>query len=186
MMARIAFILVVLNVCCGWATWQLKQTLDVRTRELDEAVAIRQGLEAALVDLRSEAARSDEAALAAARKADALAVRARTLDKQLREALRHETRLDLDTPLPAALSLALCLRWQAAAGRTETTSDPGKPNRERADTAFDDDTSAVFCDPWTDLTLRDALEWLGLLLDHAGAERIDKAGLRDWAECTAQ
>lgn len=186
MITRITCILAILTACCGWASWQLKQELDVRTRELDEAAAVRQGLETALADLRRAAARSDEAALAAARKADELADRARTLDKRLREALRRETTFELDSPLPAALSLALCQRWQAAAGRAEAEPPPGALDRGRADTASVRDIPTEFCAPWADLTLRDALEWLGLLLDHAGAERIDKAGVRDWAEHTAQ
>lgn len=122
-----------------------------------------------------------------------LATTNRSLEAQLQEALKDaekkepsicpstsKPKLSLDALLPFGATDALCLRWQAASGRTISTGhnqgDPAGSIYARAS-----DTSATDCSRWRGLTVRGVIEYVGDLIDHAGADRLDKAGIRAWA-----
>lgn len=124
----------------------------------------------------------------------ALAIINRSLEAQLQEALSNAKKpelegcpptpaptavFSLDARLPADVTDALCMRWKAAAGHSGAAGgnagdvsgrvEPGSP-----------DTGPQDCKRWRKLTVRDAIEYIADLLDHAGLVRLDKAGMRAW------
>lgn len=111
----------------------------------------------------------------AAEQSERMTTRARTLERRLREAMNGEA--DFDRVLSRNVTDALCLRYRSAAG--VYGGDPAiAAGRTHAGTS---DPVAGQCAHWAGMTLRDAVEWAGLLLDHAGLERLDKQALREWA-----
>lgn len=184
-LAIAAAALFILGGLIGFIAWQdghiKKQatTISEQSRHIGELEAANAGLASVLDAMKAARDRDNAVIKATAHEADKLTAEARILERRLKEALRHATTLDLDAPLPADAALALCLRYRAARG----LGDQGAEGSSAGGTdAGKDYPAAAFCDDWRRVTLRDALEWLGLLLDHAGAERIDKAGLRKWAQ----
>lgn len=154
--------------------WYRGQAISARA----DADQLRQAHAAlsAVVDRLQDARVADQAAvLRSAQAVDRLEVKARALDHKLREAMHAEA--DFDRVLSRGVTDALCLRYSAASGKTggdpacsAGCADAGKTH-----------PPAAGCDAWAGLTIRDAVVWVGLLLDHAGAERLDKAALRSWA-----
>ena len=175
----------VLGGLLGFITWQnshIKKQAGIiaeQDRHIGVVESANAGLAEALATMEEGRNRDNALIEASAQETDKFAAEARTLERRLREALRHATILNLDAPLPADAALALCLRYRAARGlgvESAERSAAGGPD------AGKDHSAASFCAAWRRVTLRDALEWVGLLLDHAGAERIDKAALRQWAQ----
>lgn len=152
-----------------------------KDRVIGEVTAANTVLSAALDGALERAHKNDALLAAHAGTIEAAAMRARRLERQLREALAHETTFDLDAPLPRAAADAFCLRWLSASGYLSGDHQGYAAGVVAPGTG---DTAAgggpAFCAGWDTVTYRDALEWAGLLLDHAGAERIDKAGVRGW------
>lgn len=66
-------------------------------------------------------------------------------------------------------------------GSEPGTTLPGEATSAMARVAQDVGPSDI-CRNWRGkLTLGDTVEWAGLLLDHAGLERLDKEAIREWA-----
>lgn len=172
------------------AIHRLEQAGRDKDRFIGEVTAANAGLTAALDQMADSARRTDELLTEHADKNDELHRKTRSLEKRLREAIRHETIVALDDPLPPDAAYALCLRWRAAAGlanppagNTPALPDAGTNNTPARNTAPPPTTPGTTQNPcagWEKITLRDILEWSGSLLDHAGAERLDKAALREW------
>jgi hypothetical protein len=182
------------------AVWWQHSAMNRLARELGELTAANSGLAISL-SAAEEGRRRDNTIIAeAATAAQELQNTARNLQYQLKEALKHETQFNLDSPLPVHITDALCLRWQAASGYSEdnagnaaagahartrhtapgicSASDgglrpPGSP-QVRAE-------PSSCASSWRNVTLYELFEWTGALLDHAGLERLDKAALRKWA-----
>ena len=167
---------------CLW--WQGRtiaaqaERIAVQDRHIGEVTAANAGLEAALAAREATRLRAETLLAEHAGKAESASARARTLERRLTEALSHAKTLDLDQPLPADAAFALCLRYRAARGLAPADSEG---DASAAAAARAGDSAAALCGGWRQLTPRQALDWLGLLLDHAGAERLDKAALREWA-----
>ena len=175
---------VILSALLAFIFWQdrqiKRQEATIRTQA--ENIGVLQTANASLASALKEAGEAkdrDNALVAeAAQKIDTLTARARLLDRRLKEALRDDQALSLDAPLPSGVTVALCLRYRAARG----LGDAGpQGNAPAGPDAGENHSPAPACGDWGAVTLRDALEWTGLLLDHAGAERLDKAALRSWA-----
>lgn len=164
-------IAVLLVVC--WVLYQSGQ----RTREeLGRVKADLELAESALEQLRRFRASEAELVADSAEEQERLTVKNRKLEWQLREALKNAN-FDLDTVLPGAVADALCLRWRVASGFGGGVDAAGGADAGAGHTV------AAVCAGWRGkLTLGDVVEWAGLLLDHAGAERVDKAALRRWSE----
>lgn len=168
------------------------ERLETEGRDKDRQIgAIRAAnlaLESALAAARENARRTDELLADNAEKNQTLTTQARRLERRLREAMHDATTIDLDAPLPGDATLALCLRWRAASGLAadDSRSPAFGPAAGAGDSlagiggGVGSDVSSL-CDAWRGVSMRDVLEWSGTLLDHAGAERLDKAALRQWA-----
>lgn len=172
------------------AIQRLEQAGRDKDRHIGEVTAANAGLAAALDQMADSARRTGQLLAEHAGKNDELHLKTRSLEKRLREAMRHETVVALDDPLPSDAAYALCLRWRAAAGLAGPAAgyppahpDAGKNNTPARNTANSpaEPGNENPCAEWQHITLRDVLEWSGSLLDHAGAERLDKAALREWA-----
>lgn len=155
----------------------LADEAEQQSRRLSEATVVNAGLAQSVETLRRIRETDQLVVVQAAEQSQRMTARARSLEHQLREAMHGEA--DFDRVLSRGVTDALCLRWQAASGLADA-GDPGTA-AGRAD-AGTGDSAAVACDGWAGLTVRDAVEWAGLLLDHAGFERTDKAALRQWAQ----
>lgn len=136
----------------------------------------------ALDALRAESAFADEAARGAARENDKLRGALRGLQHTLREAARHET--VLDSRVHPDVADALRMQWQTASGDASgyCSCGPSGVVDARKNAAVAAGGDCAVCDSWRGLTYGDVVEWTGLLLEHAGLERNDKAALRSWAE----
>lgn len=182
-MARYIAIAAVLAIA-GFFWWQQSTIVEQRAsmqrkdERIAEVTAANAGLEATVQAMHEARERDAQITEATLTSVDSLNTNARTLRAQLQEALRHAKTVDMDAPLPAAAADALCLRYLAARGQS---SDAVAGDAAASAHARATDTFAAACGPWRVVTLRDVVEWAGLLLDHAGAERLDKAGLRRWA-----
>ena len=165
-----------------------------KDRHIGEVKAANAGLQTALSEMTATASRSGKLLVEHADRTEQLHLKTRTLERQLREAMRDEKTVDLDAPLPPDAAFALCLRWYAAStsdagsvtGNTPADSDAGKSNPQTGIPEIwhvpDPFGAGNPCAGWENVSTRDALEWAGTLLDHAGAERLDKAALREWAQ----
>jgi hypothetical protein len=171
------------------------RTIEAQGRAIGELSAANAAQNATIGELRAGKGRDDALVADTAGRIDRLATRLGTLDRRLQEALRDERNLALDAVLPAGAADALCLQWRAASGRPAAdghAGDQGNAPAGAAARAADTPAAgragdggngtAAGCAGWRAMTLRDAVEWNGLLLRHAGKEREDKAALRAWAE----
>ena len=157
--------------------WQLKRERDALTRgnaALLEASRLQAG---ELLLLRRARESVGRAAALAARENRRLAERARCLEHQLEEAISNDQ--NFNYPVPDRVALDLCRLWHAASGR-------GADNAAAAPAAAAGGAThppAAACADWLGgrLTLADLTRWLALLLEHAGAQRADKAALRAWS-----
>ena len=183
MAGRVGIVLAALALVTGVFVWQrhtinvLSDEVEQQARRLGEVTAVNAGLAHSLEIMRQGRAADNLIVAQAAEQSERMTARARTLEHQLREALHAEA--DFNRVLSRGVTDALCLRWRAASGRGGA-GDPGDA-AGRAD-AGTDDSVAGQCGHWAGMTVRDAVEWAGLLLDHAGFERTDKAALRQWAQ----
>lgn len=112
---------------------------------------------------------------------DSLAAQNRILSHQLSEAINHEKPATVNTILSDDVSRSLCLRLRAASGLLTARADSAA-SAGGADTRAAHPGSNTFadCAEWQGrLTVGAVVEWSGALLDHAGAERLDKAALRE-------
>lgn len=187
MMLKTGIIIAVIAACAvvgGVISWQAATindqaaTIAEQDRHIGEVTAANAGLAAALDTVIAFRAADDDLIMETASRADDLAATSRTLQRRLTEAMRHAKTVNLDAPLPADAVDALCLRYRAASGvgTPDHTGDaPGGTDARSGNPGPPD------CRSWRALTLRDVVDWAGLLLDHAGAERLDKAALRAWA-----
>lgn len=183
-MSRPALVLLVFLAAAAAALWWQKSTIDglnesaaAQARSMAEVKAANAGLGAALQymeDARQWDALVTESTLASV---DSLNSNARALRSQLQEALAHAKTVEMDAPLPAAATDALCLRYLAARGQSPDRTQTDAAGGAAARAAY---PPAHLCDAWRGVTLRHVVDWAGLLLDHAGAERLDKVGLREW------
>jgi hypothetical protein len=177
-----ALVLAVLLTFVAWQDRQIKrQEETIRTQAEDIGIlhAANASLDAALGKAKAARDRDNALVAEAAQKIDTLTARARLLDRRLKEALRDDQEdLSLDAPLPPGVSAALCLRYRAARGLGDSSPQGDSSGCAAAGT---DHSPTAACGGWEAVTLRDALEWIGPLLDHAGAERLDKEALRVWA-----
>lgn len=151
---------------------------ETQARRIAEVTAVNAGLEVTVKAMHESRERDALITEATLTSVDSLNTNARTLRAQLQEALRHAKTVDMDAPLPVAATDALCLRYLAARGESPGAVAGNTAGSAHARAAH---TLAAACGSWRGVTLRDVVEWSGLLLDHAGAERLDKAGLRRWA-----
>ena len=183
----------VAGIVAGIISWQhgaierLEAAGEAKDREIGEVTAANAVLGSALDALREIAARNDALLADHAGEIEAAGARARGLERQLREALKHEATFDLDTPLPAAVADALCMRWLSVsgylagdrAGYAAGSPDAGTGDSVAARASVE--SAGAGCEGWRVVTWRQVMEWSGLLADHAGLERMDKAALRGWA-----
>lgn len=185
MQRLVPFLVGLLAVAAALLWWQrsdlsdLRQRAETQARSIAEVKAVNAGLSQALQDVqdaRQWDALVTETTLASV---DSLNINARTLRAQLQEAIAHAKTVEMDAPLPAAATDALCLRYLAARGQG---ADRGAADAAGSTVAGKAHTSADVCAAWRGVTLRHVVDWAGLLLDHAGAERLDKAGLRQWSQ----
>lgn len=110
-----------------------------------------------------------------AAKVDGLEAGSRRLDNKLKEALANAPSYKADFSYGPDVTYLFCLRWLSASGRLAADYH-GYPAPGADQGAAD--PVAAFCAAWPDLTADDSLTWLGLLLDHAGKERLYKEALR--------
>jgi hypothetical protein len=145
----------------------------------------RAGANAAAL-LESEAGRSaaDRAVVIRDGQVEALAGEIGALQRKLREATKHETKLD--AVIAPGIADALCVQYAAASGyavRSDTHDAAGTHDAGADDTAAGwRYVAALDCSAWRTLTYGHLLEWAGELQRHAGFERVDKNGLRLWAD----
>lgn len=183
-MSRLSLVLAVLLAAAAALLWwnhstleRMSQRAETLARSISEVKAENAGLSQALLDM-DEARQRDtliiETTLASV---DSLTSNARALRSQLQEALAHAKTVEMDAPLPAAATDALCLRYLAARGQSPDRTQTDAARGAAARAAY---PPANLCEAWRGVTLRHVVDWAGLLLDHAGAERLDKAGLREW------
>ena len=162
-------------------------TIEEQGRSLGTLFAANIAQNATIKELRESRERDDTLVTDTAEKIDKLTTRIQSLDRRTQEALRNAPNLTLDSLLPAAAADALCLQWHEASGRsgasaanhpasTASSADARTPHTAATGSGTDPD-----CRGWRRMTVRDAVEWNGLLLRHAGLEREDKATLRQWA-----
>ena len=183
------------GLAAGAISWQANTIARLETegrgkdRVIGEVTAANDALAAVLDEIRETHRKNEELLEGHAARTEAAQREARALERRLREALGHESAFTLDDPLPRAVADALCLRHLAASGH------PAGPNQGSASGAADageghtasprdgagSGRSATPCGEWRTVTYRDALEWTGLLLDHARLERADKEALRAWS-----
>lgn len=158
------------------ASWRQHGVIRDQERQLGELTVAHAALARNLDSLRAARAADDRIVSETASRAEAMTNKARVLERKLREAARHEA--DFDRRLSRHVTDALCLRWLSASGAH------GGDFRDAAGNAHAEthDPAAAGCDSWAGMTVRDAVEWSGLLLDHAGLERLDKEALRQWLQ----
>lgn len=154
----------------------LQQKIDAQARHIGEVEAANAGLVLSLETLEAARQREQHSINQTAKRARNLEAHAKKLEHQLQEALRDATQLSLDSPLPLPVLDAFCLRWRAASGYSEDDTRNPTPPADAGKTH----PYAPYCADWQRVSLRDVLDWTGLLLDHAGLERLDKQGLREW------
>lgn len=155
-----------------------EKTIAEQGKSIGELSAANAAQSATITELRASKKRDDDLVTGTAEKIDKLATRIQSLDRRTQEALRNAPNLTIDSLLPAAAADALCLQWHEASGRL-STDYPG--NAAGGADARAANSVAPDCGRWRRMTVRDAVEWNGLLLRHAGLEREDKAALRQWA-----
>lgn len=172
----IAGAVILLLLLGNWLQFQAGQ----RTREeLGQVKAALSLAESALGQLRRLRAEEAQLVVDQAQKQEELETTNRGLEQKLRRAMRNAKSLNLDTVLPDSITDALCLRWNAASGKDHLPNG----NAPSGADAGAGDTVAALCAGWRGkVALGDVAEWAGLLLDHAGLERLDKEGLRQWVE----
>lgn len=153
-------------------------TIAEQGKSIGELSAANAAQSATITELRASKKRDDDLVAGTAEKLDKLATRIQSLDRRTQEALRNAPNLTIDSLLPPAAADALCLQWHEASGRL-AADYPG--NAAGGADARAANSVAPDCGRWRRMTVRDAVEWNGLLLRHAGLEREDKAALRQWA-----
>ena len=154
-----------------------RQTAHVETqaRRIAEVTAANAGLEATVQAMHEARERDAQITEATLTSVDSLNTNASTLRAQLQEALRHAKTVDMDAPLPVAATDALCLRYLAARGESPGTVAGNTAGGAHARAV---NSLAAACGSWRGVTLRDVVEWSGLLLVFACADGLDKVWLR--------
>ncbi|MCL1888995.1 MAG: hypothetical protein FWF99_00625 [Desulfovibrionaceae bacterium] len=166
------------------AAWGLFQHQAGRIRDLSEQTALlsfnNSSLAMSNAALREAGQRDGRLLAEAADRAAKYAELNKTLDHRLNKALQDakNTKADYSFQLSDDLTDALCLRWFAASGKAGADFFPAPG----AFAAGETHPPAAGCAAWRGrVNLGEALLWTGLLLEHAGQERLDKAALREWA-----
>ena len=184
---RVGTVLAALALIAGVFFWQrhtinvLAEESEQQARRTGELTVVNAGLAHNLERLAAARAADNLVVKQAAEQSERMAARARGLERKLREALRDEA--DFDRVLSRGVTDALCLRYRSAAGTSGVSGDDPDDSAGRIDAgASDSAASGNNCEQWHGLMVRDVVEWAGLLLDHAGMERLDKAALRQWAQ----
>jgi len=155
-----------------------ERTIADQGQSIGELCAASAAQAATITELRASKKRDDDLVAGTAEKIDKLATRIQGLDRRMQEALRNAPNLTIDSLLPPDAVDALCLQWHEASGLLSSNHPRNSSGGVDARTA---DSVAFDCGRWRRITVRDAVEWNGLLLRHAGLEREDKAALRQWA-----
>ncbi len=117
----------------------------------------------------------------------------RRLESKLQGVLNNakykEKQFTFDSVLPRDAIDALCLQWHEASGfssraAARATAGAADARAQNTPTTRGDygHSLKADCRAWHGLTLRAVIEWSGLLLTHAGHERLDKNALREWRE----
>lgn len=163
---------------------RLHEELGAARESLATAEAERAAAVALAAAIREDAAQTSALMLETLQGQDTMVAQIDVLENQLKEALRHDPSqpapraLTLDDFLPRAAADALCLQYHQAAGTADAAADQAPAAAGAA--AGADHTPAPDCGRWRRVSLREAVEWTGALLRHAGLERTDKAALRRW------
>lgn len=157
--------------------WQ-RSAMSDQSERLTKIEIERDALSQSVDKLRAWREEDRLAVLQSAQQAERMTVKNKTLEYRLQEALRAEA--DFNRVLSRGVTDALCLRYQSATG--VYGGDPGDSTGRTH--AGESNTAAAGCASWAGLTVRGAVEWAGLLLDHAGLERIDKQAIREWTRRT--
>jgi len=155
--------------------------MEIQAERLGELHMANAAQNATIRELRDTKKRDDALVADTAEKLDKLATRIQSLDCKTQEALRNAPNLTLDSVLPAAAADAFCLQWHEASGLGAADypgNAAGGTDARTADSAAAKGGAGIDCRGWRKMTVRDAVEWNGLLLRHAGLERGDKAALR--------
>jgi hypothetical protein len=169
-------LLVIVAAVGGYIYYQASR-LEEQGAELGRLAVVSAAQQAVITELRDAKQRDDVLVVGTADRIDKLTTRIQSLDRRTQEALRNAPNLTLDSVLPADAADALCMQWRAASGISANTPGDAAGGAD----ARTGDTPAPGCGNWRRMTVRDAVEWNGLLLKHAGLEREDKAALRQWA-----
>lgn len=162
----------------------LAEEAEQQARRLGEVTVVNAGLAHNLERLAAARAADNLVVAQAAEQSERMTARARGLERKLREALRDEA--DFDRVLSRGVTDALCLRYRSATGTDGVSGDDpadsaGHAHAGAGDSVAERGAPLARCADWGGMTVRDAVEWAGLLLDHAGLERLDKRALREWA-----
>ena len=169
--------LVAIIAVLGWLLSHTSDKLGERERELGEMAVANVIANIALAESKVEAARKDDAVANAAKKQRVSDAKATAAAHKLTEAL-HNEKATAYTGLSDDIVMSLCLRYYTARG--DSHHKPGQP--ASSPDARKGNTPASQCDKWRGMTVGNVVVWTGYLLDHAGAERIDKEGIREWVE----
>lgn len=161
-----------------------KQAGEIKALTGENALltAANAGFAAANKELRERQEADNALILQTVQERDSQAAQSRVLAAKLQEALSHEKIAAVTTVLSDPVSDALCLRLQAARGALAAGGDNGAGTGSLHNGAPDTGAAPLAgdCAAWRGrLTVGAVMEWAGALLDHAGAERLDKAALRE-------
>ena len=157
----------------GGVKWGVEKLVQYRTELAQQSIVVEE-LNQSLATLHDSIAKDANLVAEVMQDNERLTASGRVLENKLKKTMQNETTLDFDTLLSRDTSLAFCLRYQNARDQGNKRTAAKGVNAGKADTL------ATKCAEWQ-LTLGDIFEWTGLLLDHAGLESRDKAGLREWA-----
>ena len=168
---------------CAVIFWQRGSMRD-QTGRMAKIEVERDSLSQSVERLRALQEADKMVVVQSAEQAERMASRAKMAEYRLQEALHAE--VDADRVLSRGITDALCLRYGAASGANGGDPDcsAGCADAGKSHTAAAGSTVPANCNAWAGLRVRDVLEWSGLLLDHAGLERIDKAAIRGWVRRT--
>ena len=184
--AMIAVVAIVSTVAVGIGSHIRGQNerLEFQAEQLGELRMANAWQDETITELRESKERDDSLVADTAEKLDKLATRIQSLDRRTQEALRNAPNLTVDSLLPPAAADAFCLQWHEASGRLipdHPGNASGGVDARAGDTASAGrgtpaglaEAAPPDCSDWRKMTVRDAVEWNGLLLRHAGLERED-------------
>ena len=160
----------------GLAVARLEDENEALKAAYGQVTAVNAANAATMETLRAEKFVAEMAVSMKETEAGKLRAHNSVLQRQLREAAKHEE--NLDRLVARGIADALCLQHAAASGNAVRggSADPAAGTDARAA------HTAARCAGWRELTYRDVVEYTGVLLEHAGLERADKRALRFWAE----